>query len=84
VRAARARRLQPRVSPTRKPRLSNGGSTVADISVERKPRSPLGLILAIVLLAAIAGGVWWYMSQNAHRPVVDAPGTPAPPATANP
>lgn len=57
---------------------------MADISVERKPRSPMGLILAIVLLAAIAGGVWWYMSQNAGRPAAEAPGAPAAPATANP
>lgn len=55
---------------------------MADISVERKPRSPLGLILAIVLLAAIAGVVWWYMSQNASRPAVAAPGAPAAPAAA--
>lgn|GEM_PF-2058581 len=56
---------------------------MADISVERKPRSPMGLILAIVLLAAIAGGVWWYMGQNGDRPDVAAPTAPAP-APANP
>jgi len=57
---------------------------VADISVERKPRSPMGLILAIVLLAAIAGGVWWYMGQNGSRPDVAAPTAPAASAPANP
>ena len=55
---------------------------MADISVERKPRSPLGLILAIVLLAAIAGGVWWYMSQNGDGRA--APAAPAPPAATAP
>jgi hypothetical protein len=60
---------------------------VADISVERKPRSPMGLILAIVLLAAIAGGVWWYMNQGADRPAAapNAPAAaPAAPPAANP
>jgi hypothetical protein len=62
---------------------SSGRPTVADISVERKPRSPLGLILAIVLLAAIAGGVWWYMSRHNDRPAATAPAAPAAPP-ANP
>ncbi len=57
---------------------------MADISVERKPRSPLGLILGIVLLAVIAGVVWWYMSQNGGHPAAAAPAAPAAPATANP
>lgn len=58
---------------------------MADISVERKPRSPVGLILAIVLLAAIACGVWWYMSHHADRPAVVAPAAaPAAPPAANP
>ncbi|HET7230305.1 MAG TPA: hypothetical protein VFJ16_09895 [Longimicrobium sp.] len=55
---------------------------MADISVERKPRSPLGLILAIVLLAAIAGGVWWYMGHD--RDEHAAPAAPAPPAATAP
>jgi hypothetical protein len=34
---------------------------VAEISVERKPRSPLPLILGVLLLAAVAFVVWKYV-----------------------
>ena len=58
---------------------------MADISVERKPRSRMGLILAIVLLAAIAAGVWWWMNQNgAAHSAADAPAAPAATQPANP
>lgn len=56
---------------------------MADISVERKPRSPLGLILAIILLVAIAGAVWWYMGRGAATTSAPASTAPAAPA-ANP
>ncbi|HET7460552.1 MAG TPA: hypothetical protein VFJ82_04870 [Longimicrobium sp.] len=59
---------------------------MADISVERKPRSPVGLILAILLLAAIAAGVWWYMSHDRDQPATTTTEAPAAPAAppANP
>jgi transcriptional regulator of acetoin/glycerol metabolism len=83
VRAARLG-LSCGASPIQRSDIQRRFTTVADISVERKPRSPLGLILAIVLLAAIAGAVWWYMSQNGGHPAAaGAPAAPAP-ATANP
>lgn len=57
---------------------------MADISVERKPRSPLGLILGLLLLAAIAAGVWWFMSRDRHdapaAPAAEAPAATTPPA----
>lgn len=46
---------------------------MADISVERKPRSPLPMILAILLVAAIAVGVWWYMTHRNADGTVNAP-----------
>jgi lysozyme family protein len=45
---------------------------VAEISVERKPRSPLGWILAIVVIAAIAAGVWWYTHRDVGATSVPA------------
>jgi len=55
---------------------------VADISVERKRRSPMGLILAVLLLAAIAAGVWWFLGQGEDRPAEPAPAAAPPAATA--
>ncbi|HSU12892.1 hypothetical protein [Longimicrobium sp.] len=46
---------------------------MADISVERKPRSPLPMILAILLVAAIAVGAWWYMTHRNADGTVNAP-----------
>jgi hypothetical protein len=47
---------------------------VAEIPVERKPRSPLPLILGIVLLAVVAFFAWRYLSSE--RPA-DASAPPA-------
>jgi hypothetical protein len=57
---------------------------VADISVERKPRSPVGLILGLLLLAAIAAGVWWFMGRGGDEPAPAAPAAPAATQPANP
>jgi hypothetical protein len=47
---------------------------VAEISVERKPRNPLPLIVGLLLLAAIAFVVWKYVggeqSAGADAPAV--------------
>ncbi|HKP74179.1 MAG TPA: hypothetical protein VJT67_01490 [Longimicrobiaceae bacterium] len=37
---------------------------MAEIPVERKPRSPLPLILAILLLAVVAYFAWRYLGAN--------------------
>ena len=37
---------------------------MAEITVERKPRSPLPLILGVLLLAVVAFFVWRYMGSN--------------------
>lgn len=46
---------------------------MAEISVERKPRSPLPLIIGVLLLVAVAFVVWRYVggqSAGADAPVV--------------
>ncbi|HEY0023876.1 MAG TPA: hypothetical protein VGB24_13230 [Longimicrobium sp.] len=57
---------------------------MADISVERKPRSPMGLILGLLLLAAIAAGVWWFMGRGGDERAPAAPAAPAATQPANP
>jgi len=42
---------------------------VAEIPVERKPRSPLPLVLGILLLAVVAYFAWSYLGAN--RPAGD-------------
>jgi hypothetical protein len=44
---------------------------VADINVERRKRSPLPLILGLIVLAAVAFFAWRYMSGQS-TPAADA------------
>lgn len=55
------------------------------IEVERKrSRSIWPLLLALVLVAAVAVGVWYYMQQDSANVAEDAvPGQMAPPAAEN-
>ena len=52
---------------------------MADISVERKPRSPVPVIVGILLLLVLAFVIWRYVST--HR--AGGPGAAAPPAAAD-
>ena len=52
-------------------------TTVADISVERKPRSRLPLLLLILVIVVLAAAAWWY--YNSHHAAANQPA----PAAAN-
>ena len=45
---------------------------MAEISVERKPRSPLPIIAGVLLLAVLGFVIWRYVSTH-RAPDVDAP-----------
>jgi flagellar basal body-associated protein FliL len=54
---------------------------VAEIPIERKPRSHVGLILLIVLLIIVAAcAYWWWSNQNSTTSATPATGLRAPAA----
>lgn len=62
---------------------------MADINVERKPRSMAPLLLALLLVVVIAAAAWWYLGSP-DRDAAEAPpasevqGSPNASGTMNP